>query len=268
MRSLAVWLIAILALPPLVIGAASVLGLPPQGKWLLWLTLAEGGIAVFLPFRQMRTGPLERLEERAVDRYLNVNVLALGLAVDSAVFFFVAQSRESALLVSGLAVLWAAIWVPRFARRLRIRTSVVIDRDPATVFGFVSDFRHATQWMPGIESIEKITPGAIGAGTQFLIRQPTPNGVLELVDEIVDYEWASRLTDRVANGRRSNLETLTFESVQRATRLSHMFESEVSYGSAVTGRALARWTMTAPMRRMRQAAWARLKEVLETQTTA
>ncbi len=216
---------------------------------------------------QLQTGRYDRLREGAVDRFLNSNVLALGLAIDSVIFVFLAQSKQSALLVSGLAILWAVIWLPRWTRRFRTRTSVVINRDPAAVFGFVSDFRNAPQWFPQFESVEKITPGSIGPGTQFKFRQPTRNGVLELVDEIVDYEWAHRLTDHVPNGR-PNLETLTFEAVPGGTLLSHIFDSEMSYGTAVSGQIWRRWTMTARMRRLRQAAWARVKQVLESSPPA
>jgi hypothetical protein len=158
--------------------------------------------------------------------------------------------------------------VPRFARRVRLRTNVVINREPAAVFGFVSDFRNSTQWLAQFESVEKITPGNIGPGTQFRFRQTTPNGVLELVDEIIDYEWASRLTDQVAGGRRPNLETLVFQPVRAGTRIDHTFESELSYGSAVSGQVWLRWTTTRHMRRARLAAWERLKHVLEAQTSA
>lgn len=269
MRFLPAWLVLILALPLLVVGVAGSAGLPTQGRPFYAGTLACGATALIVSGGwRLRTSRYDPLQEKAIDRFLNSNVLALGLAIDAFVFLLLAQTRQSGLLLSGIAVFWAAIWVPRFARRVRLRTNVVINRDPAAVFGFVSDFRNSTQWLAHFESVEKVTPGNIGPGTQFRFRQATPHGMLEMVDEIVDYEWASRLTDRVAGGRRPNLEALVFEPVSGGARINHTFESELSYGSAVSGQVLLRWTTTRQMRRARLAAWGRLKQVLEAQTGA
>jgi uncharacterized protein YndB with AHSA1/START domain len=257
-----------LAIPPAVAGAGLALGLPPVGKLYLWLALACGAAA--LAINAFGRAQLDRrsLDEQAADLSVSSTAIALALAIDSVVLLLYAGSNKSVLLISGLAVLWALIWMPRLTRRVRVRTSIVIDRDPSTVFGFVSDFRNAPKWFPQFETVEKLTPGSIGPGTQFRFRQQTPNGMLELVDEIVEYEWASRLTDRVAGAHRANVEVLTFEPVDRATRLEHQFISEVSYAAAIIGQVLYRWNTTGQMRRQRQAAWARLKQVLEGQPPA
>lgn len=267
MRVPAAAFVAVLALPPAVVGGGLALGVPSGGKLYYGLALACGVLALAISaFGQSLLGRAA-LNEGDVDLSVSSMALALAFAIDSAVLLLYG-SKKSVLLISGLAVLWALIWLPRVMRRVRIQTSVVIDRDPSTVFGFVSDFRNSPQWFPQFESVEKISPGSIGPGTQFRFRQQTPFGNLELIDEIVDYEWASKLTDRVVGGRRPNLEVLTFEAVGRATRLGHEFGSEISYSAAITGQTLRQWQTTARMRRQRQAAWARLKQVLESPVQA
>ena len=266
MKSPALPLIAILAIPIVAVELGTALGVPPAtyARWYLGFGVVCVVVGVVIGVVGNALGPKPgQLDERAINRAMTGNIVGLGLGFNLLVLVLVTRGSESALVLSGVAMLWALLWMPRAMRQVGIRTSVVINRDPATVFAFVSDMRNSPAYFPEIESVEQVTPGSIGPGTQFRTRVRTPNGVFEGVEEIVDYEWASRLTSRVASGLRPNLEVLTFEPVQAATKLSHRFDSELSYGLAFFGQVLTKFALRREMVARRNAAWARLKNFLE-----
>ena len=48
-----------------------------------------------------------------------------------------------------------------------IDNRVDIDRPPEAVFDYLVDLRNELTWNPGVQSMEKITPGPVGVGTQY-----------------------------------------------------------------------------------------------------
>jgi len=152
----------------------------------------------------------------------------------------------------------------------------VIERDPATVFAFVSNLENEARFQPNVERVEKLTPGPIRAGTQFSARArlPASGGIGERVfdgiDEIVDYEPNHRLTSRTASGSHFNLDVKTFVPVSNRTLVTHRFQAESSYSAAMLGATL-RFGPAAIrlLKANRTVAWTRAKEILESdgQTT-
>lgn len=125
------------------------------------------------------------------------------------------------------------------------------------------------RYAPEVLSVEKLTDGNIGPGTQFLSRiRFDGKGVFESVEEIVDFDWGHRITQRIASGTRSTLGVLTFEPVQSGTRLTYRFQSVLSYAGALYGQGLLRAIQTSEMRRRRLAIWGRLEQVLESDAAA
>jgi carbon monoxide dehydrogenase subunit G len=211
-----------------------------------------------------------RVDERVQMQSNDSSSLFMAGLIDLIALFIAVRPRphpQVTLVISGLAILWSLIWIPLWMRRIGTRTSVMIDRDPATVFAFVSDFRNEAKYQPSISAVEKITDGPIGPGTQFRTRVELPSGPFEGVDEIVDYQPPYRVTSRVANALRSNVGVLTLEAVPQGTRLRYSFESEITYSNALMLQGLMRWLMTLDMRSQRNAGWARLKQLLESQAT-
>jgi len=49
---------------------------------------------------------------------------------------------------------------------IQINTSIEINRPVSEVFNFVADFSNNPKWMP-VQSVKKISDGAIGQGTRF-----------------------------------------------------------------------------------------------------
>jgi hypothetical protein len=51
-----------------------------------------------------------------------------------------------------------------------IENTVEIDRLPEVVFDYLVDLRNELKWNPDVKSMEKVTEGPIGVGTQFLAK--------------------------------------------------------------------------------------------------
>jgi WS/DGAT/MGAT family acyltransferase len=79
-----------------------------------------------------------------------------------------------------------------------VQNAIVIGRDPATVFAFLTDPRHEPDWNPQLLAVEPLTDGPIGVGTRFRMRFGHGVG-----DSTVTYtgfdpphRWASTSTSR------------------------------------------------------------------------
>ena len=72
-----------------------------------------------------------------------------------------------------------------------IENSVQIDRSPEDVFDYLVDLRNELEWNPGVESMEKLTDGAIGVGTEYLARWNQSSLIeVECVRFERPYRWA------------------------------------------------------------------------------
>jgi Polyketide cyclase / dehydrase and lipid transport len=221
-------------------------------------------LAVVWTFQRPKGGARGPVDEARTERALAVEALFFAAAISATALVFASDQPAYGLFLCAFAVVWALIWLPAPMRRITAVTSVQIRRDPASVFGFVSDERNEPKFTPQVQSVEKITDGNIGPGTQFRVRVQLANSVFEGVDEIIDYEWPHRYSERVVSGRRPNLGEMTFDATQDGgTLLSYRYESEVSYAGALVGLGLQRGQMAADLRTRRAAIWARLKQVLE-----
>jgi uncharacterized membrane protein len=258
---LAAGVLAILVLPLIVYaidpGGRSTLHLVVIG---LYLALGLALLLLSSTFPRARR-PDRSIDERALDRRLVIAALLAAAVIGN---FALLLTKGLTPIICGFAIVWSLVWLLPFTRRISVTTQVLINRDVKTVFGFMSDMRNEPQFMPEIVSVEKITEGDIGPGTQFRTTvRMNETSTFEGVEEIVDMEWGHRITDRLASGTRPNYGVMTFDAVGAATKLSYQFVSEVSYASALVGQGVFRWAMTGEMRRRRMQAWARLKQLLE-----
>jgi carbon monoxide dehydrogenase subunit G len=72
-----------------------------------------------------------------------------------------------------------------------ISNSVTIRCTQEEAFDYLSDIRNELEWNPGIDSIEKITDGPVGLGTQYRAKwKSSPH----LVVEIIEYDRPLRWT--------------------------------------------------------------------------
>jgi uncharacterized protein YndB with AHSA1/START domain len=267
-RSTPLQLLAILAVAAIPIAYAMRTPIP-NPKWYAYATFVfavPAIVALFVASRGNARAQAKQIDEMAVERFNKSVAFASVTAIDTMAVLLSGASGSSprtGLIILGVAAAWVLLWSPRALRQVGIRTSVVIQRDASVVFAFISDFENEPLYIPGIE-VEKITSGPVRSGTQFRSRMHLPNGgTFEGVEEIVDYEPPTRLTSRVSSGLRPNFDITTFDPVERGTRLRHRFDTELTYPSAVIGMGLLRWITAIEMWSRRRAAWARVKQILE-----
>jgi uncharacterized protein YndB with AHSA1/START domain len=265
-RSTPLQLLALLAPATIAIGYATRSGITDQ-QWYVYASFVLAVpvfVAVVVATRRYPNAQAKEMDELAIERFIKAQAFVVVTIVDMlAVLFAGAASPKVALIILAAAAAWILVWSPRTLRRIRTRTSVVIQRDPSVVFAFVSDFENEPQYIPGIE-VKKLTSGPVQSGSQFRSRMETPGGSsFEGTEEIVDYEPPTRLTSRVSSGRRPNFDVMTFDPVERGTLLTHRFDTELTYPSAIIGQAAVGWLAMLEMRSRRKGYWARLKQILE-----
>lgn len=262
-------LLAILIVPLVVIGGAIVIGLPAPSAAKLFLYAAVGyaaGTASATAAASSRKPDLSKgIDEHAITVY-GVQVgasVAFGLGVLS---FAVAQGWPVVgLFVATVGAAWFCVWLPPRFRTVTAECSIVINRDASAVFGLMSDFRTMVRWCPGYESVEMVTPEPIGPGTQFKESGHLPTGnPASGQDQIVDFEPNQRFSSTTF-GAMKNLDVVTFESVGTGTRVSLRSQAELQLWMALIGTALFKGSLARDILNMREAAWARAKELLEGQ---
>ncbi|HEV2217085.1 MAG TPA: SRPBCC family protein [Candidatus Dormibacteraeota bacterium] len=183
----------------------------------------------------------------------------------------------SPLLAVGLllpAGAWVIAWWPAVARTFTLTSRIEIARDPATVFAFVSDLRNGPRYYYMFEeTVDKVGDEPIGAGTQFrshlvLRADQNPAGkrdrTVDAIEEIVDFEPTHRLTTQVV-AHSPNLATFTFDEVPGGTLVTHRYEHLHPYASSLMGNRLRGSAVDRYLEKIRQAAWARAKEILESE---
>ncbi|HVE54461.1 MAG TPA: SRPBCC family protein [Ramlibacter sp.] len=94
-------------------------------------------------------------------------------------------------------------WLPatRAAESIvTVRASIVIQRDQAEVFGYVSDVENDIHWRGGIVSIRRTTPGPARAGARTEEVLTAFGRTLVTVNEVVEYQPPHRVLSRTVQG--------------------------------------------------------------------
>ena len=268
-RFLAPLLLLILAGPLAMIAAAADLGLPSDTLW-HWTELSlpflgiPGGVLVIrgLSIAPKPGQPMDVSRFESKGRSI---LLAWAFIIGPiALFVAAAISPIVGLFIVSVAVLWVLLWTPPLLRRVQVETSGLIQRNPATVFSFVADSRNLPLYAPTVLSVEKLTEGPIGPGTQFHSKmQLTPATTAEVIAQIVDYEPNLRMTSRVISSVTSNLDVVTFTPDGGGTILRSRFETEVSFNLALIGAAFRIPRARRLVMAAQQSSWLSLKQVLE-----
>ena len=236
-------LLLILALP--VVAIAAGLGLQSGSLW-RWtgVSLLLGIAGLLSAIRGLSLGPKpgQPFDAQRFERQGRSMVLAFAFIIGVVALLVAATiSRPVGLFIVGVAAVWVLLWTPPSLRRVEAKSSVLIQRDPATVFSFVADAHNLPLYVPTVLSVEKLTEGPIGPGTQFHSKmQLTPATTTEAIAQIVDYEPNRRMTSRVISGATPNLDVITITPADSGTLLS------------------ARQIMAA-----QQSSWTKLKQILE-----
>lgn len=227
---------------------------------------------VFVARMRPRVTPPDSIES---DRIWSETAYALAALAGALACLLSVFSPLLAVGVLLPAAAWVIAWWPAAARTYTLTSHIVIARDPATVFAFVSDLRNGPRcYYMFEETVEKVGDEPIGAGTQFrshLVLRADQNPArkrdrtVDAIEEIVDFEPNHRVTTRVVAHSR-NLATFTFEEVPGGTLVTHRYEHLHPYASSLLGNRLRGRSVDRYLEKTRQAAWARAKEILESET--
>jgi Polyketide cyclase / dehydrase and lipid transport len=269
----ALWILLVLALPLLVIGVTSPIewSRETRGNWFLGVAAACFVLGLVIVSIFALRNPRRRglIDERARERENQLSAVWMSSVIAELALICAGSVTQLGLIITGVAIAWTLAWIPRWMRHIGVQTTAVIGRDQSTVFSFVADQRNSPRYMPELESVEKVTEGPIGSGTQFRSSVRLGDGeTLGGVDEIVDYEPPNRVSSRTVTTLRPNGDLLTLESVPEGTRLKHRFDSEISYSNAVMHQGLMKPLMVLDLRQRRNAVWERLKQLLESEAGA
>lgn len=105
------------------------------------------------------------------------------------------------------------------AANAQIEGEIGIERTVAEVFDFVADERNEPRFNPQMTSVEKLTGGEIGLGTQFRAEVLSGGRPLSMIIEFTDFDRPRRLGSRTTMSGMVILGELTFVEDGDATRM-------------------------------------------------
>jgi uncharacterized protein YndB with AHSA1/START domain len=104
---------------------------------------------------------------------------------------------------------------------MAMQSVIEISRPVESVYGFFLDLeRSMVSTDPTVESVVKTTPGPLGAGTVFKIRQPVMGKVREQTMRVIAAEPNRRIDFEAAFGPVRPRLSLTFETTAGGTRVT------------------------------------------------
>lgn len=230
---------------------------------------AEGSLVVVAPGQRVAGPPRQSRWAGGGLTPQSAAFLVGGVSLALAVI-----SPNLALAVLLIAAGWVVYWAPQATRRYVLSSTVVINRDPGTVFAFVSDGTNAPKYQYTYDlTVEKLTKGPIGVGTRFGshvnlragIDPVRRNFARDGIEEILEFEPNRKLVSTVTSGRQDNRDETTFEEVPGGTRVTQRFEYLFSYSGAVLGARLRNRELDRRLQAKRVVHWNRAKEILEGQ---
>lgn len=108
----------------------------------------------------------------------------------------------------------------------RVEASVVINRPAEEVSAYLNDIRNAPEWQSGLLEAEQTSEGPVGVGTTFRGVLLFLGRRLEWTSELTEYEPNRKWKEKIAAGRLSLEQSLTFEPVEGGTRVTLVGEGE------------------------------------------
>ena len=166
-----------------------------------------------------------------------------------------------------VAVAWALVWLPKRTRSRHYAVTTVIDRDPASVFGFIADFPRLVSFVDRAQSTTKLTEAPLGVGSRFRIDVVVGSVRFVSEAEVLVFDAPRQIAWREA-GYVPCIETVTLEAHLRGTSVTHRLDAVVGYVNGLLGEGLIAPLMNAVGARERRESWARIKRELESGRTA
>jgi hypothetical protein len=140
----------------------------------------------------------------------------------------------------------------------RINGEIVIDRPREVVFDFVSDECNEPRYNPQMLSVEKLSPGPAGSGTQYRAQMKSGSRTLPLLLEFTTFERPVRLGSHSMFSGVTIDGELTFEAVGDSTLMRWVWNMTPS-GALKLLTPLVVWMG----RRQEARIWSDLKRCLE-----
>lgn len=105
--------------------------------------------------------------------------------------------------------------------------SIVINRPQQEVFDFVTNLNNDSKWQSGIESVEQISAGPIGAGSTWRYRIKFMGRELEAEIELKSYDPPNQASVKSIGGPVPFENTYTFESKDGGTQMTLSGQAEI-----------------------------------------
>ena len=140
----------------------------------------------------------------------------------------------------------------------RITGHIVIERPVEEVFDFVSDERNEPQYNPTMLSVEKVSGGPIGSGTQFRAQMKSGRRTVPMLLEFTSFERPSRLGSHSSFSGATIDGELTFEPHGGATLMRWTWDVAPAGAMRLLAPVIG-WMG----RRQEQRIWSELKRRLE-----
>ena len=80
---------------------------------------------------------------------------------------------------------------------MSVERSVTIDAPPAKVFAVLSDIGHVREWRPGVRTIDRISSGPFGVGTQWHEVRDVAGRALEATIRVTEFAPPRRFSTQV-----------------------------------------------------------------------
>ena len=140
----------------------------------------------------------------------------------------------------------------------KISGEILINQPVELVFDYVADQRNEPNYNPQMLRSEMITDGPIGVGTRFRATAQSGRREVEMLIEVTEYQRPRRFGSRTTMSSADIDGGLTFEPVNRATRMSWSWDVRPKGSLRLLAPLVARLG-----RRQEQTIWTALKDQLE-----
>ncbi len=110
--------------------------------------------------------------------------------------------------------------------------TLIIKASPERIFQVLADLGQSRNWMPAIQKIESVTPGAFGLGTTWTETRKAGNRMMSSTVRVVGYDPSKRLALEVDSRMMRGKMAFTLRPVENG--------SEVRYEAQMWGKGLFR----------------------------
>ena len=124
--------------------------------------------------------------------------------------------------------------------KVTLRETVLVRRSLADCFRYLKDFSTIEQWDPGVYRAEKLTPGVVEVGAEFMLQLNLSGRRVPMMYQLIACDDNTRLILEGDNETLHALDTLTFVTIEPDL-------TEITYEACLTLKNLPQWLRPAMM---------------------